>query len=120
MGGPVNHVKHLCSFGKLPVSAAYFGSMFATMNQLCSNLWQDHNFNHSSRHYGHRVDGNRSDFNTLTMKFSHVFAVFIFFSVFHYCGVLLIMLNTCVHLEDFLLLLLILVQCLQHCTWLLL
>lgn len=82
MGGPVNHVKHLCSFGKLPVSAAYFGSMFATMNQLCSNLWQDHNFNHSSRHYGHRVDGNRSDFNTLTMKFSHLFAVFIFFFSF--------------------------------------
>lgn len=43
-----------------------------------------------------------------------------FFPVFHYCGVLLIMLNTCVHLEDFLLLLLILVQCLQLCTWLLL
>jgi len=29
--GPVNHVKHLCSFGRLPFTAAYFGSMFATL-----------------------------------------------------------------------------------------
>ncbi|CAH3037756.1 unnamed protein product [Porites lobata] len=29
--GPVNHAKHLCSFGRLPFTAAYFGSMFATL-----------------------------------------------------------------------------------------
>ena len=29
--GPVNHVKHLCSLGRLPFTAAYFGSMFATL-----------------------------------------------------------------------------------------
>lgn len=29
--GPVNHVKHLCSFERLPFTAAYFGSMFATL-----------------------------------------------------------------------------------------
>ena len=82
MPGAVNRVKHLCSFGRLPVSAAYFGSMFATMNQLCSNLWRDHNFNHSSRHYGHRVDGNRSDLNTQTIKFSHVCCLNFFFQFF--------------------------------------
>ncbi|EDO46566.1 predicted protein, partial [Nematostella vectensis] len=29
--GPVNHVKHLCSLGRLPFTAAYFGSMIATL-----------------------------------------------------------------------------------------
>ena len=29
--GPVNHVKHLCSLGRLPFTAAYFGAMFATL-----------------------------------------------------------------------------------------
>lgn len=29
--GPVNHAKHLCSMGRLPFTAAYFGSMFATL-----------------------------------------------------------------------------------------
>ena len=29
--GPVNHVKHLCSLERLPFTAAYFGSMFATL-----------------------------------------------------------------------------------------
>ena len=29
--GPVNHAKHLCSFGRLPFTAAYFGSMVATL-----------------------------------------------------------------------------------------
>ncbi|PFX24154.1 protein transport protein SFT2-like [Stylophora pistillata] len=29
--GPVNHIKHLCSLERLPFTAAYFGSMFATL-----------------------------------------------------------------------------------------
>ena len=29
--GPVNHLKHLFSLGRLPFTAAYFGSMFATL-----------------------------------------------------------------------------------------
>lgn len=29
--GPTNHMKHLCSLGRLPFTAAYFGSMFATI-----------------------------------------------------------------------------------------
>uniref|UniRef100_A0A6P8HRK6 Vesicle transport protein n=1 Tax=Actinia tenebrosa TaxID=6105 RepID=A0A6P8HRK6_ACTTE len=29
--GPVNHVKHLCSLGRLPFTAAYFGSMLITL-----------------------------------------------------------------------------------------
>jgi len=115
----VNCVKHLCSFGRRPVTMLL---ILVQCLQLWTNYVQTYGktitlTTHSSRHYGHRVDGNRSDFNTLTIKFSHLFALFIFFPVFHYCGVLLIMLNTCVHLEDFLLLLLILVQCLQLCTW---
>lgn len=29
--GPVNHVKHICSAGRLPFTSVYFGSMFATL-----------------------------------------------------------------------------------------
>ena len=29
--GPVNHVKHIFSYGRLPFTLAYFGSMFATL-----------------------------------------------------------------------------------------
>ena len=29
--GPTNHLKHLCSLGRLPFTAAYFGSMLATI-----------------------------------------------------------------------------------------